>query len=121
MNAPLNQFATPPAKEQILWLKNFRKKVGERHSQWSVDPMVAVAVEADATRLIDLLDPMGGKEHYRTTSEEYVPTPSGPPEDFLNVAHKDSGALNRILSFIGYLQSRSDYTPDIGRELGLAD
>jgi hypothetical protein len=119
MNSHLSLPPSQPTSEHIQWLKNFRKKVGERHSHWAVDPMVAVAVEADATRLIDLLDSADGSSHAAEDDHEHPV--SRPPRNFEAVASRDHDAFNRILSFISYLKSRSDFTPDMGRELGLAD
>ena len=108
MNHPRSASQTP-VQAQILWLKNFRSKLSRYQSTWGLDPMVSVALESDATRLIHLLH------------QESVKPKSEAGSDFQPTTLDDNGASSRILSFICYIKSRPDYNMLVAEELGIVE
>src|SRR5438105_4828123 len=117
--------------DQIVWLRNFRNKIGNYKATLGYADADIAAVVADADRAIYLLDTVNAAAqsfgsaittHIDTvltgSGADLVPLPvfalPSTPAPPANVA---PGALKRIFAFIKNMKTRKGYTDDIGADL----
>jgi len=117
--------------DQIIWLRNFRNKIGNYQTPLGYTAAEVAAIMADADRLAYLLETLQGASqsfgqavtaHLRLMQDGTgtvlvdppaftLPATPAPPANVL------PGALKRLLKFIANLKTRGAYTVPIGEDL----
>jgi len=119
--------------DQIVWLRNFRNKIGGYQTTLGYAAGDITAVVADCDRLAWLLDTFqqavqsfaqAATAHLRLVQNGPGAAPVDPPAFSLPAtpappANVVPGALKRLMLFIANLKTRPGYTPPIGEDLGI--
>lgn len=118
--------------DQIVWLRNFRNKIGGYQTALGYSADDITAVVADCDRMVWLLDTLQGAAsgfgqavtaHVRLVFNGPGSTAVAPPAFALPgtpapPANVVPGAQKRLFAFIKNLKTRAGYTVPIGQDLG---
>jgi hypothetical protein len=118
--------------DQIIWLRNFRNKLGNYQAVLDYETAELTTIIADCDRSIYLLDTVNGAvQSFGTAITSHLklvlngpamPDPVAIPTFALPAtpaapANVPPGALKRVFAFIKNLKTRAGYTDDIGEDL----